>query len=135
MQLLSLHPDKTLGRSTNESTIIGHLKEAYSILLDQQLRNEYDRHLLEKAKKQGMNADGVGLDQYSLDEFTADEIKGIWSMACPRCESEGGMELNEGDLENGTTDGEFGLQLALQCQSCSLWIKVKYYMGDDEEEE
>lgn len=134
-QLLAIHPDKTLGQSSIDSAIIGDLKEAYGVLLNDVLRNEYDKQLLEKAKKLGMNADGLGLDQYSLDAFEVNEVEGIWSMACPRCETEGGMELNEEDLENGTADGEDGLQLALQCQSCSLWIKVKYYMGDDDDDD
>ncbi|KAK6454722.1 J protein type 3 [Scheffersomyces xylosifermentans] len=135
--LLSTHPDKT-GKSTSTEVQITLIKEAYKTLVDAQLRKNYDNSLAESTKRHGFNLNGDGLDTYGLHDFeeeeSGDEMK--WSKMCPRCQIPSGMVLTEENLsQNGTDDGNGGFDIIVQCSSCSLWIKVKYYEDVDEEEQ
>lgn len=131
-KLLSNHPDK----SHDAAVSVIDIKEAYRVLLDSKLRQGYDRTLEESMKKHGFNISGRGLDIYYLDEFEMQEKDQTfrWSRHCPRCESPNSINLFEDDLEySGTSDGEGGYDIIVQCDSCSLWIQVKYYESNDNE--
>lgn len=109
------------------------MKEAYKTLVDPVLKAEYDESLTRTIQKQGFNLNGDGLDTYGLNEFDIEEddeeaVVVSWSKSCPRCQIAKGMVLSEENLaENGTSDGNGGYDIIVQCSSCSLWIKVKYY--------
>ncbi|ODQ80422.1 hypothetical protein BABINDRAFT_35509 [Babjeviella inositovora NRRL Y-12698] len=139
-RLLLTHPDKLNQRETpskvDASQEIAELKEAYAVLLHPEERAQYDRDLQKSVQRFGFNLNGDGLDMYTLEDFTVHEPKGdeayFWTKDCPRCTGHGGFVLTEGDLESsGTDDGEGGFDLIVQCNMCSLWLKVKYF----EEEE
>ncbi|KAG2736158.1 hypothetical protein G9P44_000248 [Scheffersomyces stipitis] len=129
--LLSTHPDKTGEYTSNNSITL--MKEAYKTLVDPVLKAEYDESLTRTIQKQGFNLNGDGLDTYGLNEFDIEEddedaVVVSWSKSCPRCQIAKGMVLSEENLaENGTSDGNGGYDIIVQCSSCSLWIKVKYY--------
>lgn len=125
-KLLSTHPDKTK-QITSDNSIVD-LKTAYTVLSNLETRRDYDEQLQQNFKKSGLISTGEGLDVVSLDDFeyTDDEFK----KDCPRCTTHHGFILSEDDLENGTQDGVGGLEIILQCSSCSLWLKVQYYEAD-----
>ncbi|OWB72345.1 hypothetical protein B5S31_g2052 [[Candida] boidinii] len=160
-KLLALHPDKILQNSVqngdgdnivshpdNKSTedLIPLLKEAYKVLSDSEHRKEYDEEVEAMLKKNGIVNYGDGLDTYTLDDFTSDvpeseEDPVIFCKDCPRCTISNGFVISEDDLIKNTEtninskkdDGSY--QLVLQCDSCSLWLKVKYFDLDEDDEE
>ncbi|GME90628.1 hypothetical protein B5S28_g3177 [[Candida] boidinii] len=160
-KLLALHPDKILQNSVqngdgdnivshpdNKSTedLIPLLKEAYKVLSDSEHRKEYDEEVEAMLKKNGIVNYGDGLDTYTLDDFTSDvpeseEDPVIFRKDCPRCTISNGFVISEDDLIKNTEtninskkdDGSY--QLVLQCDSCSLWLKVKYFDLDEDDEE
>jgi len=133
-KLLNTHPDKT-NKVLTDSDIITQIKLAYSTLSNDSLRTKYDEDLKETFKKSGLISTGEGLDIVTLDDFNYDEDDGF-SKNCPRCTATDGFILTENDLEeNGTPDGVGGYELIVQCNACSLWLKVKYYDLEDEDEE
>lgn len=139
-RLLNSHPDKqngVNGELKNHENMVITIKEAYKALMDPLRRQEYDETLKKSFQKQGFNINGDGLDSYSLEDFeivagpNAEEE--IWVKDCPRCTFPKSITLTEEDLEeNGTDDGQGGFDIIVQCESCSLWIKVKYYATDEE---
>ncbi|CAH2351242.1 diphthamide biosynthesis protein 4 [[Candida] railenensis] len=137
-KILQTHPDKTSGSANNNedtsSSTVSLIKEAYDTLSDPTLREQYDQDLTKAAQTQGYNLSGDGLDTYSLESFEYDDSNEAWLKTCPRCQAPCSIKLIEEDLEQGTDDGEGGLELLVQCGSCSLWIKVKYMEEGDEEE-
>lgn len=131
-KLLNTHPDKT--NQSIQGDLIAQIKEAYKVLSNEKLRNEYDAELTEIFKKNGTLSTGEGLDVFTLDDFKCEEDGDIciFKKDCPRCTSEEGFVLNEVDLEeNGTEDGMGGYEIILQCSFCSLWLKVKYYDAEE----
>lgn len=136
-KLLNTHPDKT--NKELDTDIICKIKTAYTVLSNAQSRAEYDQLLIDSFKKSGLISTGEGLDVFSLDDFECyddDEGFGTFKRDCPRCTTEEGFELNEADLEeSGTSDGMGGYEIIVQCAACSLWIKVKYFDMEEEEEE
>lgn len=125
-KLLSNHPDK-IGSTASEHAIT-LIKEAYQTLNDGSKREDYDESLQKSIQRQGFNISGDGLDTYSLNDFEVDEGVLVWLKDCPRCQAPASISLSEDDLENnGTDDGMGGYDIIVQCLSCSLWIKVKYY--------
>lgn len=125
-KLLDHHPDK----GGNNTISIDQIQRAYNVLFNETLRKEYDESFKKTMQRQGLCIDGSGLDVYSLDEFEVEENDGecVWCRSCPRCQFPRSMELKEHDLENyGTSDGDDGYVIVVQCQSCSLWIRVVYY--------
>lgn len=132
-RLLNTHPDKT-NKQLVDSEIIARIKLAYKTLSNDALRNQYDEELKQSFKKSGLISTGEGLDIVTLDDFEYDEEAGF-SKDCPRCTAENGFILTEDDLaDSGTPDGLGGYELIVQCNACSLWLKVKYYDLEDEEE-
>ena len=131
--LLAHHPDK----KGNASTTINSIQEAYKTLIDPELRDQYDDSLKRSIQRQGFNITGDGLDIYSLDDFEMEEEEECkWLKDCPRCQFPKSIKFNESDLiENGTEDGDNGFEIIVQCESCSLWIKVKYYEINEEDDE
>ncbi|KAI5954065.1 DPH4 [Candida margitis] len=79
----------------------------------------------------------TGAINESLSDSNADSQTMQFVKSCPRCQCERGMILTEDDLINKGTrasdnggneeedDGRF--DIIVQCNSCSLWIHVKYY--------
>ncbi|OWB79904.1 hypothetical protein B5S32_g4144 [[Candida] boidinii] len=160
-KLLALHPDKILQNSVQNGdgdNIVSHpdnkttedliplLKEAYKVLSDSEHRKEYDEEVEAMLKKNGIVNYGDGLDTYTLDDFTSDvpeseEDPVIFRKDCPRCTISNGFVISEDDLIKNTEininskkdDGSY--QLVLQCDSCSLWLKVKYFDLDEDDEE
>lgn len=132
-RLLAHHPDK----NSSGSISIDDIQEAYKVLMDKERRQRYDTSLNKSMQRQGFNITGDGLDIYSLDDFAMhedDECK--WVKDCPRCQFPDSIKFTETDLvENGTEDGEGGFDIIVQCESCSLWIKVKYYEANDNEDD
>lgn len=129
-KLLKTHPDKQLVHLLSENGEIDLIQEAYRVLLDSHRREEYDLLLKASVQKQGFNINGDGLDVYSLEDFETiekeDEV--YWYKDCPRCTFPKSMMLTQLNLvENGTEDGEGGFDIIVQCESCSLWIKVKFF--------
>lgn len=136
-KILQTHPDKASGLTNDVETpsnTVSLIKEAYDTLSDPALREKYDQDLTKAAQTQGFNLSGDGLDTYSLESFEYNDSNELWLKTCPRCQAPCSIKLVEEDLEQGTDDGEGGLELVVQCGSCSLWIKVKY-MEEEEEEE
>lgn len=132
-KLLSTHPDKAKEITSATKDDIDSIQKAYKILSDDFLRKEYDESLIKSVQRAGFNISGDGLDSYSLDEFMAvedDEI--VYVKDCPRCQFPNSIHISESGLENGTSDGAGGYSLIVQCDSCSLWVVVKYYDGEEE---
>lgn len=124
---------------------------AYTTLSSPQLRSQYDSNLQTQSKINGFNLTGDGLDSFTLDDFECVEVDTDsatedsttttttattaspelrFVKTCPRCQCEQGMVLTEDDLiKKGTKcndeDGRF--DIIVQCNSCSLWIHVRYY--------
>lgn len=123
LKLLTSHPDKIDNSSAQVD--IPLIKQAFATLVDPTSRKQYDKQLIESSKLKGFNINGGGLDIYSLDDFEFDNDE--WSKSCPRCTAHNGICLTETDLEKGTPDKDGGFDIIVQCNSCSLWIQVKYY--------
>lgn len=126
-KLLTTHPDKA---GTEIPVDIAAIKQAYEALVEPTSRAEYDESLVKTSQRHGFNINGDGLDTFGLQDFESDEIADVyhWYKDCPRCHGVHGIELTETDLEeHGTDDGSGGFDIIVQCSSCSLWIKVKYY--------
>ncbi|CCH58367.1 hypothetical protein TBLA_0A05740 [Henningerozyma blattae CBS 6284] len=142
-KLLAIHPDKIKNNAkakanTNENITgnenkspisVNHIQDAYKILVDSKSRQQYDKELEEQFKKMGFFNNGDGVEEISLDEFEWNE-KNEYRLNCPRCKQVDGFEFDEDALE------EYGYQkrdsceylMMIQCNSCSLWIKVAYEM-------
>lgn len=132
--LLNTHPDKVGNRTNDEGIDITLIKEAYETLIDPKNREKYDSSLKISMQRQGFNINGDGLDSYFLEEFEivedGNDVK--FYRDCPRCEFPRSIYFSEDDLvENGTEDGEGGFDIVVQCDSCSLWIRIKYYEDND----
>ncbi|RLV93623.1 Diphthamide biosynthesis protein 4 [Spathaspora sp. JA1] len=126
-KLLTTHPDK-VNNSNVQQDEISLIKEAYRTLIDSDSRINYDKSIISHSKLKGFNINGGGLDLYSLEDFDFDEDNVVWSKTCPRCQFPEGIKLSETELEqNGTGDNQGGYDIIVQCNSCSLWIQVKYY--------
>ncbi|CCK69888.1 Jjj3p KNAG_0D01360 [Huiozyma naganishii CBS 8797] len=135
--LLNTHPDKLGSAQDSESVwrdrkvTINHIQEAYKVLSDATLKAEYDKSLLDNAKKNGVYKFGEGVDEVSLDKFGFDEKDEGYILNCPRCQVHDGFKLTDDLLEEyaveaeGRTDGMF--QVLTQCTACSLWLKVNFY--------
>lgn len=130
-KLLNTHPDKI--DNVDAQHEIPLLKEAYTTLIDPELRRKYNESLKTGSLLKGYNINGGGLDLYNLEDFEFDEETIKWTKDCPRCHFPNGISLEESDLEeNGTKDNEGGYDIIVQCNSCSLWIQVKYYDADED---
>lgn len=138
--ILRAHPDKQHSSATTGagavtgagagatigSRSVSCIKNAYDILSNTETRAQYDVDLTKSLQTHGFNLNGDGLDSYSLETFDFNEELENWSKICPRCQTPASIKLTEENLEQGTDDGEGGLELLVQCGSCSLWIKVRY---------
>lgn len=132
-KLLSTHPDKT-NKQLVDSDIIAQIKLAYATLNNDVLRTRYDDDLNQSFKKSGLLSTGEGLDIVTLDDFEYSEETGF-VRDCPRCTAVASFVLTEDDLaDSGTADGLGGYEIIVQCNACSLWLKVKYYDLEDDDE-
>ena len=145
--LLATHPDKIQGPvATGPGTLnrvhsVDELKDAYRVLSDERLRKKYDNDLLEDGKKKGIYKFGDGVDEVSLDTFEMQEESTDimhYIRKCPRCQVADGFKLNDDLLEEfavpceNSDDGRF--QVLIQCDSCSLWLKVYFFCAEEDEE-
>ena len=123
LKLLTSHPDKIDNSSAQVD--IPLIKQAFATLVDPASRKQYDKQLIESSKLKGFNINGGGLI------FIASTILSLTMMngqkSCPRCTAHNSICLTETDLEKGTPDKDGGFDIIVQCNSCSLWIQVKYY--------
>ncbi|KAG0668392.1 Diphthamide biosynthesis protein 4 [Maudiozyma exigua] len=147
--LLNTHPDKIQPHKSNKINKIHSLddiKEAYRILSDELLRKQYDTDLLEDGKKRGIYKFGDGVDEVSLDTFETVETddnndSDVWHYhrRCPRCQVADGFKLDDDLLEEfavpseNRDDGMY--QVLIQCDSCSLWLKVQFFAADEEHDD
>ena len=143
--LLSTHPDKDKVRKeqTKRSLAsIDDIKEAYNTLIDPKLRSDYDAKLILIGKQNGVFKFGDGVDEVSLDTFgsvedaeTSDDVM-HYVRSCPRCHTPDGFRLDDDLLEEYAVRCEDRdddmYQVLIQCNSCSLWLKVNFYAVDDE---
>lgn len=137
-RLLDTHPDKKNGQQARSQAqtqaSIEQIQQAYRVLADPTTREQYDRELAESYKKQGFHNTGDGLDEYSLDEFTYDSDTAEFSLTCPRCQTARGFTTDEETLEEHAMERDHGgLQVLLQCSSCSLWLKVNFDIVEEYE--
>ncbi|SMN21038.1 similar to Saccharomyces cerevisiae YJR097W JJJ3 Protein of unknown function, contains a J-domain, which is a region with homology to the E. coli DnaJ protein [Maudiozyma saulgeensis] len=149
--LLNTHPDKIQSNNThkiNKIHSLDDIKEAYRVLGDDKLRKQYDTELLEDGKRKGIYKFGDGVDEVSLDTFETVEHthndgteSDIWHYyrKCPRCQVADGFKLDDNLLEEfavvceNRDDGMY--QVLIQCDSCSLWLKVQFFAADEEEQD
>ena len=143
--LLSTHPDKDKVRkeqTKHNLASIDDIKEAYNTLIDPKLRSDYDSKLVQIGKQNGVYKFGDGVDEVSLDTFrpvedveTSDSVM-HYVRSCPRCHTPDGFRLDDNLLEEyavSCEDRDDGMyQVLVQCNSCSLWLKVNFYAVDDE---
>lgn len=139
-KLLNAHPDKIMTTTTDnaDERTVNLIQDSYKILLNLDKRAEYDEMLKKSIQKQGFNINGDGLDVYSLEDFEIigddEHEEAKWLKDCPRCTFPKSITLTEKDLtENGTDDGQGGFDIIVQCETCSLWIKVKYFEAEEQE--
>lgn len=144
--LLATHPDKyqssTISSTQKNIHSIDVIKEAYRILGDEKLRKQYDENLLEEGKKRGIYKFGDGVDEVSLDTFEPVDLNDQDSdimhyiRKCPRCQVSDGFKVNDALLEeyavicDDSDEGKF--QVLIQCDSCSLWLKVHFFAADED---
>lgn len=128
--LFNSHPDKVQSNEGKTNEDIHLLKIAYRTLSDPTKREKYDKMLEEKNKLSGIGTGAAdGLEDYSLDEFDFNEDSEIFSKDCPRCRSHNGFEFDEDTLEEfgeTNTESTSGYVMLIQCNSCSLWLKVLF---------
>ncbi|SCW03102.1 LAFE_0G02982g1_1 [Lachancea fermentati] len=132
-KLLSIHPDKNRD-SSQLGVTIDDLQRAYQVLVDSDLRANYDKELEESYKKQGFHNNGEGLDEYSLDEFYFDPATGFYCLDCPRCQMSRGFEISEEMLEEHCIErNSGGFHVVVQCSACSLWLNVNFDVVEEYE--
>ena len=128
--LLQYHPDKAAGaslkaKSSASGPTVDEITLAYKTLSNPNLRNDYDRLLLQSTSYQrsdvGSSSRHVGLEIVDLDSLVFDETSETWSRNC-RCGDAKGFVVNEAELEKNAQDGE----LTVGCKGCSLWLKVLF---------
>lgn len=134
--LLALHPDKQTksgsagatgadGAKSRRETVKGDIpaiQKAYRVLTTQ--REAYDVALAEHRVVSGV-ADGSGLDHVDLGQFDMEfDHEYVWIRACQRCEV-GQHIVRESQLEGVQMEDGEG-EVAVQCENCSLWIKVGF---------
>lgn len=147
-KLLLLHPDKQNQRKDNNRPLRGtvdnlqFVREAYQILIDPIKRANYDKSLNTRSGNNNLGAElASGLETVSLDDFDFNEDSVMWLRDCPRCNSKKSFEISENDLvknislcEGIPDDFDGAYNLVIQCNSCSLWLRVKYYDLDEDDE-
>ncbi|SSD60033.1 related to Diphthamide biosynthesis protein 4 [Saccharomycodes ludwigii] len=140
-KLLKYHPDKNKNATNVGPYSIQQIKEAYEVLSNPDLRDKYQKELINTSKKIGFSNTGDGLDEFSLDDFileeNANDDEFSWYMDCPRCNSKNGFYLTEKILESQGEDISLDFnsqmyQIIVQCSMCSLWIKVNYAQQQEE---
>lgn len=118
--LLKYHPDKGEITVRNGSDLIPKIQRLYQTLIDPLKREKYDLELSRVVTE----IDPNGLDEYDLDEFDYEE--GKFMKICPRCQVLNGVVLDEAELELNPVQLDSSGEIIVQCQHCSLWIKVVY---------
>jgi diphthamide biosynthesis protein 4 len=122
--LLSHHPDKRSGASSESDITVDTIALAYHTLSDPKRRAEYDLELRNGDSIRLDPSRGVetctGLDIVDLGDLTCDET-GNWTRDC-RCGSQPAFVLTELELETNSHLGE----VVVGCKGCSLWLKVLY---------
>lgn len=147
-KLLLLHPDKQNQRKDHKpqpGTVesLQLVREAYQILIDPTKRANYDKLIdIEHKKDSDLGAElASGLETVSLDDFNFNEYDVTWLRDCPRCKGKNSFEITEDDLvknislcEGVPDDFDGAYNMVIQCSSCTLWLRVKYYDLDEEDE-
>lgn len=151
--LLTHHPDKSTQQShqkqSNNSTgskplyTIDQISLAYTTLSSPRLKTQYDTSLRSSrtyplsSSSRSLEEDfQTGIDTVDLDDlvFIDSEENGngkdTWYRSC-RCGNERGFALTEEDLEENADLGE----VLVQCQDCTIWLRVCYVVAEDDEED
>ncbi|KAK3395862.1 hypothetical protein B0T20DRAFT_47182 [Sordaria brevicollis] len=159
--LLTHHPDKSSTRhqsSSSSSTTttttttastreakytIDQISHAYTTLSSPLLKTKYDASLrtLQRSFTNPHSTEEdfqTGIDTIDLDELeflegtvqNGGNGKDTWYRSC-RCGNERGFALTEEDLEENADLGE----VLVQCQDCTIWLRVVYVVAEDDEEE
>lgn len=148
--LLKHHPDKTQDQDNDKTPRHGHpsptnvytideITTAYKTLSDPLQRAEYDRSLrLDRLKTVEREKTGAvfhtGLEVVDLEDLQEEEEEGsdglFWFRGC-RCGDERGFMVTEEDLEREEEHGE----VVVGCRGCSLYMKVLFAVGGDDEPE
>jgi diphthamide biosynthesis protein 4 len=143
--LLKYHPDKArrnLPISDDAKTRIDDVKEAFRVLSDSELREEYERNLaLVRHKESGESQPLTGVEAISLDDMIYHEASqsmetssensdhenldnsSRWTRSC-RCGQEQGFEVYEEDLEEALEAKSNDVLVG--CNGCSLWLRVGF---------
>lgn len=150
------------GKSKAPSFTIDQISLALAVLSSPARRRQYDRELQLQSQPSGPwlssgpsgNVGGTsefqtGLETVDLDDLdhtepSSAESPSTWTRAC-RCGNPRGFVVRESDLEEaaeefaaavstGTGVGD-GPELAVGCEDCSLWIRVKFAVVEDAEDE
>lgn len=128
--LLQHHPDKANGVNAVAGPVakytVDQLRLAYSTLSDPASRSSYDQSQrlasnLEDGKSQ------PGLELVDLDDLGFNEAECTWYRGC-RCGNERGFLITEQELEDNAESGE----VITGCRGCSLCLKVKFVVIDDD---
>ncbi|KAK6071215.1 DnaJ domain-containing protein [Seiridium cupressi] len=72
-----------------------------------------------------------GVETVDLDDLAWDGRKQVYHQTCGRCGTERGYCFRELDLDEVGEDGE----LMVQCNGCSLWLRVLFDEAEDDEDE
>ncbi|KAL1844262.1 hypothetical protein VTJ49DRAFT_2319 [Mycothermus thermophilus] len=165
--LLNHHPDKQNPTNNNNnnnnnptsssSYTIDQISAAYATLSRPDLRQAYDRALLQQQQQQQLGLSSccgtrscsnnglsttdfqTGIEIIDLDDLecstttTTDadgEEETKWFRSC-RCGNPRGYEFGEADLEEAADVGE----LMVGCVDCSLWLRVQFAVIEEEVEE
>jgi DnaJ-class molecular chaperone len=130
----SLPPSPLPPSSPSSSVItIDQISLAYATLSSPSSRSAYDRFLLTTTQSSPLASEQenhfqTGIQDVDLDDLDFDSDGGEWFKAC-RCGNDRGYRFEERDLEDAA---EFG-EVMVGCQDCSLWLRVRFAVVDDDE--
>ncbi|KAI0018362.1 hypothetical protein F4780DRAFT_529361 [Xylariomycetidae sp. FL0641] len=122
----------------NLSYSVDQIQHAYAVLSDGKQRSAYDRTLTTTATSSSSYAAKheatvrfhTGVETVDLDDVAFSERSGVYYRSC-RCGNPRGYAFRERDLEACEDDGV----LLVECQDCSLWLRVLFTAEEDEDED
>lgn len=154
LALLAAHPDKKSGNNAQGTHTVDEVKEAYTVLADQDNKAEYDNWLLRNpnviqsaggSSVQTPSSDFIlGLELLDLSDFDVLDPSFAFSQQLAesqttedgdsegqmewtracRCGAEKGFKILEEELEDAETRGE--KEVLVGCEGCSLWVRVGF---------
>ncbi|KAF7846241.1 hypothetical protein BT93_L4784 [Corymbia citriodora subsp. variegata] len=125
--LLRYHPDKaqkTAHREASATYSVDQILDAYRTLSSPSTKSSYDQNLRQRSKQNWLDKDqgrNTGFEVFDLDELHYHESDDSWTKSC-RCGAIPAYRIVEKQLTAGTEEGE----IVVQCNGCSLFIKVLF---------